>query len=159
MNSIQFTGQFNRLIETYGKKAFPEERNKLIWKQLADMDADWFTRLVDKMIGDLRHAPMLADFRDAANRERKRLFDQEVNEATREWTAEHQGLRDVLASYGGAKSLFAAVQFERRVIREMEGIPDSAWPKIVNEAAKISMAQDKQRELASTIKDLNEAIT
>lgn len=70
MTQIEFMGQFRRLIETFGSKAFPEERNRLIWKHLCDMDAGWFERLANNMIGDMRHAPLLKDFREAAVKER-----------------------------------------------------------------------------------------
>lgn len=156
MTQFDFARHFDRLIQTFGARAFPEERNKLIWQQLCDMDDDWFGRLVDKMIGDLRQPPMLPDFRDSANRERKRIFDQEVNDVTREWTTEHQGLSHILSTYGGAKTLWGAVQYERKVVQEMEGLTDPHYPKLVNDLTQLSSNPNRQRELATTISELTE---
>lgn len=158
MTQFEFTHNFTRLINTFGARAFPEERTKLIWKQICDMDTAWFSKLCDRIIGDMRQPPMVPDFREAAYKERQSRFNKEVDNTTREWTTEHQGLTNILASYGGAKTLMQAVEYERKVIREMEGIPDSAWPRVVNELSKLPATADEQRALSSMIKDLNEVI-
>ncbi len=153
MTQFEFAQEFARLIETFGARAFPEERNKLIWKQVSDMDIVWFKTLCDRMIGDMRQPPMVPDFREAAYKERQARFSRDIEGASKSWDAgEFNGLQGYLDSIG-ATSLANAVEQERwRLKNGQDDFPDSAWPRIINEASKIPA--DQQRQLASMIKDL-----
>ncbi len=72
MTPNEFQVQMNRLVETYGKPSYGTERARLLWLEVKDFDARWFARVVDRFIGDSRQAPMLSDFRAAAESERSR---------------------------------------------------------------------------------------
>jgi hypothetical protein len=131
----EFAEQFDRLSKTYGTRAFPSERVQLIYNAVIGSDYDWFKQLTSQIIGSMRHAPMLPDFRDAALRERKTRFDQEVSRAADKWqSGEYNGLGKYLASIG-CKSLVEAVGQERRVMKS---------PAVLDHAKR-------QRDLAAMI--------
>lgn len=87
MKSEQFDMQVNRLKDVYGDKAFPDQRIKIIWREVQDFDASWFTRVVDGLIGSERYAPLMDKFAEAASKERERIYSIEKTTHTRE--AEH----------------------------------------------------------------------
>ena len=74
MNPQRFANQINRLAKQFSS-AFSEERVKLIWREVGQLSDEWFETLVDRFIGDLRQAPLLPDFREAASIERDRLWE------------------------------------------------------------------------------------
>jgi hypothetical protein len=79
MKHDEFAKQIDRLIVQFGKQSYSEERAALIWKEMFHIDAHEMEKVVDKFIGEFRHAPLLTDFRDelAKNREQKREKDKE----------------------------------------------------------------------------------
>src|SRR5260221_7380531 len=112
MLPFEFEGQMKRMIDVFGKGAYPGERVALIWKQVCDMELPWFARLCDRMIGDMRQAPLVSEFREAAYKERQTKFNRETEDATKRWdTGEFNGLQDYLKSIG-ATSLQNAVEQE-----------------------------------------------
>ncbi len=73
MRSEEFQAHLNRLSGQF-KNAYGTERAKLVWNEVKDFDARWFSDLVDQFIGELAHAPLLPAFREAAAKERERLY-------------------------------------------------------------------------------------
>ena len=118
MLPFEFKTQMQRLDETFGGRAFPKERVELIWKQVSDMDTLWFSKLCDRIIGDMRNPPLASDFREAAYKERQSKFTRETEDASRRWdTGEFEGLPKQLESIG-ATSLVTAMDQERWKIRK-----------------------------------------
>jgi hypothetical protein len=78
-----FKTEINRLVDTYGKTSFGTERLRLIWLEVQDLPGPWFRGVVSGMIGGLRQAPMVPDFRDAAASERERTRQAERREESR----------------------------------------------------------------------------
>lgn len=104
MNEPQFQAQMSRLIETFGVAAYKPERVRLIWREVNQRSAEWFTRLVDRFVGSSRQAPLLPEFRDAA-----------AEEAEREWASQKRT---------HAKEAFEAMHYkfgadDKRTLAEM----------------------------------------
>lgn len=76
MNEQAFANQINRLAETYGKNAYSNERVKLIWAGVRNLSQEWLKSTVDAMIGNMRQAPMIPDFIEAARMEFNRNHEQ-----------------------------------------------------------------------------------
>lgn len=71
-----FQSQMTRLSRTFGKFAFPEERASLLWREVQWFDDSWFTYVIDGVIGNCRHAPLLSDFSEAISKERERNWEE-----------------------------------------------------------------------------------
>jgi hypothetical protein len=67
----QFAVHMQRLVDTFGDRAYPPERMKLIYQEVADFGDTWWKLEVDKLIGNHRIAPLLSEIREAAARERE----------------------------------------------------------------------------------------
>jgi hypothetical protein len=61
-----FKTQINRLVTTYGDKAFSGPRIDLIWKVCHELSDDWFETLVNGFLLKSRNAPLPSEFIDAA---------------------------------------------------------------------------------------------
>lgn len=62
MTSETFTSQLKRLIDVFGPKAFPEERNKLIFLAIRAMPDFWMESVCNEFISNHRQSPLLKDF-------------------------------------------------------------------------------------------------
>lgn len=74
MNWGEFTPQMDRLINTFGKSAYGEERTKLIWREVKDFSGAWWEKSVDQLILSSRQAPLLEQFGPLIADERERLW-------------------------------------------------------------------------------------
>lgn len=74
MNQVQFKIQMDRMIQTFGKTPYCEERMNLIWKEVRDFDIKWFEYLCSRFIGENRQAPIVPEFREACIDEREKLL-------------------------------------------------------------------------------------
>lgn len=72
MRPEHFQAQMNRLAETFGGQHYKRERVELIWREIGSFHDSWLTRTIDRFIGELRQAPLVSEFRDAASQERER---------------------------------------------------------------------------------------
>jgi hypothetical protein len=84
MTHYEFQSQMVRLVNQW-KHAFSEERTRLIFEAVSDMDLSWFTKLCNHMIGDMRYAPLVKDFREAAYKQRSSLKSQEILDSISTW--------------------------------------------------------------------------
>lgn len=75
MTSMHYQQQMGRMIEVFGKNAYPRERIELIWKELKDFSDPWFTKIIDSFIGNLRLPPLVSEFCLEAAKERERQSD------------------------------------------------------------------------------------
>jgi len=64
----QFDAQLNRLIDTFGDRAFSEQRSFMIWKIVAHLDREDFQEIVDNFIRCAKHAPLPAEFSEAVGK-------------------------------------------------------------------------------------------
>lgn len=76
MTQQHFQIQMNRLSRVFAN-AYNEERTKLLWRELESLSDQWFTRVVDKFIGECRYAPLMPEFREEASKERERTWGKE----------------------------------------------------------------------------------
>ena len=81
MNQSEFQFQITRIMNTFGKTAFTEERVKLIWSSVKELDDDWFLKTCDHFLATMRQAPLPNDFFESAGKERERLW--EIEKANR----------------------------------------------------------------------------
>lgn len=73
MTAEHFQVQMNRLANTFGG-AYKTERTQIIWREMGNLPEEAFTRMVDKLIGECRQAPMIQEFREAASSEREKIW-------------------------------------------------------------------------------------
>ena len=74
MNQGQFDQQIQRLVNNFGKTAYSSERAILLWREVSTLSASWLNLTVDKFIGELKHAPLLPEFREEISKERERIW-------------------------------------------------------------------------------------
>lgn len=67
----EFTFQIDRLIKTFGKAPYPEERSLMIFSEISDLPIQWMIRTVDHFIGCSRSAPLLPEFKSEADKHRR----------------------------------------------------------------------------------------
>lgn len=67
MTYREFAEQLERLQNTFSDRAFPDERVKLIWDSVKNLDARDFKKIADVFIADSRQPPMVSDFRAQAS--------------------------------------------------------------------------------------------
>lgn len=79
MTTEHFANQMNRLANTFGG-AYKTERTQIIWKEMGNLPEEAFTRIVDKLIGECRMAPMIQEFRDAAASEREKIWSRQKDQ-------------------------------------------------------------------------------
>lgn len=75
MTESQFVSQMGRLERQFGK--FGPERGSILWREVKDFSEPWFSKVIDKFIGECRQAPLLPDFREEIAKERERLWSLE----------------------------------------------------------------------------------
>lgn len=84
MTEQEFNTQVQRLVNNFGKQAYSPERALLLWREVNDFSGRWFSNTVDKFIGELKHAPLLPEFREEISKERERLWNQEKDNHKKE---------------------------------------------------------------------------
>lgn len=67
----QFALQIDRLIDTFGEKAFSAQREHLIWESVDGLEYANVIAIVDEFIRNSRHAPLPGEFSKAASDYRK----------------------------------------------------------------------------------------
>lgn len=65
MTFDDFKQQIGRLSSVYGDRHYPIERSEQIWNRFKFANINLFTEVVDELIADSAHAPMLSKFVDA----------------------------------------------------------------------------------------------
>jgi len=75
MTQFEFDSQMVRLVKTFGKAAYADERCFILWQEVKDMPASWFIRTVNEFIGSYRQAPLLAEFREAVAKGREKVYE------------------------------------------------------------------------------------
>lgn len=70
MTQQEFTVSMARLVRVYGDKTFPEDRTRLIWDRVKDLDHSWLQKVVDRII--LSNDPRF-NFDEASRGERQAI--------------------------------------------------------------------------------------
>lgn len=72
-----FTGQMNRVIQTFGKENFPAPRMEEIWKVVKDLPDLDFIKVVSRIVGEvpIKYPPTVIQFREFAETKLKELRD------------------------------------------------------------------------------------
>lgn len=73
MTTEEFDREMSRLAETF-PNAYRDERRKLIWREVYQLPAQVWAKVVDYLIGDSRQPPMMPEIREAVSRERERSW-------------------------------------------------------------------------------------
>jgi hypothetical protein len=123
MRDEEFNLQANKLIETYGRPAYPPARLKILYDEVKGFEGSWFARVVDKLIADSRYAPMLSDFREEISRERERMAYQEKKQ--------HE--KDALDFYKGTYQAEDARTICQYILKRMDGkVPDEEFSSFLS---------------------------
>lgn len=86
MTEPEFQSNMMRLINQFGKAAYPAERSQIIWSTVRYLPGDWWRRSVDKWIGECRQAPLMPEIREEMSSERERDWSNEKRENARQAT-------------------------------------------------------------------------
>ena len=74
MSQAEFVEQVNRLKNVYGEKSYPDERVKLLWREVSGMGGEWFESAVSQLISNSRYAPLAPEFAPLISDERERVW-------------------------------------------------------------------------------------
>lgn len=66
INRDQLRIQIDRLIDTYGDKAFSSQREELIWEAIQGLEYAQVIKMIDEFISRMRNAPLPSDFSESA---------------------------------------------------------------------------------------------
>jgi hypothetical protein len=77
---MEFRKELERLISTYGKAYYSDERVKLIWKEVGMLPASSFESIVEHLISESRQAPLIPEIRERAARAREFLWKEQKAE-------------------------------------------------------------------------------
>lgn len=77
MTDNEFSKQMVRLVNTYGKQAYPDERVKLLRRELGNMTGQEFELVVDQLISENDRPPMMPKIREAIAAVRERSWQRE----------------------------------------------------------------------------------
>lgn len=88
MTYEEFIGQVKRLQDTYGEKAYPKERIKLMWQDYAPLFLRDFKEIIEVCIRVYRAAPLQEQFEEARAqlKESKQRLAMDVSHARQEPT-------------------------------------------------------------------------
>lgn len=77
MSPSEFQNQMTRLQNTW-PNFYSTERVKLIWREIPESHSgEWFSRVVDELIGTQKQAPGLTEFRQFISKEREKKWSVE----------------------------------------------------------------------------------
>jgi hypothetical protein len=93
----------DRLKSVYSDKAYPPEREDLIWREMKNMDSREFEDVVSELIASSNQAPMIGKFREAKG-DLGRKNAAQYNLAWDQWVASRPN-----CSYCGKKGYIMAV--------------------------------------------------
>jgi hypothetical protein len=80
MTNEAFQSQMTRLVATFGKSHYSDERIRVFWKAVKDERGEWWADCVDHWIGHERQAPLMQQVQEALSREREKRSSQESRE-------------------------------------------------------------------------------
>jgi hypothetical protein len=112
MTQLEFEKQAKRLILAFGPESFNQERLKLIFLKVTDLDSSWFEKLVTTLILNGNQRIDFAELIAAEKAKRKSIeLTKNVIEASEQIKSEisENGLSDVLKKFH-ANSLLDAIQ-------------------------------------------------
>lgn len=79
MTEKQFAVQMQRLEKQF-PNTYSQARAELIWREVGELDAGWWTRTVDELIGSCRFPPLMPEIREHIAREQRRLESKREHE-------------------------------------------------------------------------------
>lgn len=117
MTPGHFQGQMKRLTAQF-PQAYSQERVALIWREVQGFSDAWFTRIVDKFVGECRQAPLMAEFRNEISFERERNWSKQ----------KEQHAQDARDFYLIAQDNDMRGSIVKTIIDRMQGnCPDETW--------------------------------
>lgn len=114
MTQAHFNHQMGRMYSLFGEKSFANERLKIIWSIVEDLQDHSFTRIVNHMVSNFRQPPLPKDFREAAIGERNSHADlRSVPDIMKPNFKGDGGLQRFMArDYPGCTTLWQAVEVQ-----------------------------------------------
>lgn len=80
MTPEQFHPQMNRLVAQFGKTTYSSERTAMILREVRGIGAEQWEAIVDRFLGESRHAPLMPEIREAIAYVRERSWTNEKRE-------------------------------------------------------------------------------
>lgn len=100
MTFQEFQVQLQRLKNCFGDRVYPEERSKLIWREVSSQSVKWLETTTDFFIGSrkLNEPPLPSDFATVMREEREREWQsgkgKRASEADAFWSSAPPGFFD-----------------------------------------------------------------
>lgn len=100
-----YKNQIARLVQTFGEKSYPGERVSVLWEYVRSFDQNWFNETVSEFIANSRQAPLVKEFRDAAEKknlaewEKKKRYESAISKSfspNEDSIFEPQDIRDMM---------------------------------------------------------------
>jgi len=79
MKAAEFETQIQRLVSTYGKAQYSEERVKIIWREVQSLSEADFSNIIEKMISECRQAPLIQEIKDYSAQAKIVQFNKKSN--------------------------------------------------------------------------------
>jgi hypothetical protein len=92
MTGTEFDSQMARMDSRW-KNTYSDELKRILWNDFKGLSKDSFARIVSKLIGEERYAPLMPEFRREAAVERERSWKHQKSDHTREATEFMSGLK------------------------------------------------------------------
>lgn len=128
MTESFFQMQLRRLTTNW-PNTYNSERSALLWREVKDFSDEWFARLVDRFIGELRQPPLMPEFREAISAERERNWSREK--------AQHA--RDAKEFFLIANDPDFRGSVIKTIIERMQGkVPEKTWNEFIHGLNKLT---------------------
>lgn len=108
---------------------YKPERLTVIWREVGSLSHEAFGRIVDRLIGESRFAPMLPEFREAASIEREKENSAAKKDHTRDSWEFWKGSGQASSSPEEQSWMFQAIR--QRLKKEMSDDDWNAFMKLI----------------------------
>ncbi len=135
MTFPEFQFQIERLTSTW-PHSYPEERIKMIFQEISDLPISWMIKMCDQFIGACRHAPLVPEFRDAANLYRKNKNTQPPAQGGANFASDDESI----FSEADTRMMFEMIR------RKMYGgVSDSEWESFKDYVESMLRAKEQMK--------------
>jgi hypothetical protein len=134
VTQAEFQVQIERLRSNYGQQAYGTERASILWREISQFSAKWFSTVVDQFIGSERQAPMLDKFREEAAKERERVWQREKKQNAMDAKEFFEG------SYDDTEKLTIIQTIKARTMKKMSDEHYAQFVEVIDRQAKYKTA-------------------
>lgn len=136
MNALEFKAGMDRLYSVFGEMHYPGEIKKLIWDAVKPYSDDFLYLTISEMISvfPINKPPQIADFREAAAKEREKLHE-------RQKAGFRQDADDFFhgSKYADDDRAFFMNSIKKRMLGQMSDDEWTAFMNILNQSKPIQV--------------------